>query len=171
MVVVGLYTAEILKTLKTKGKVALRALRGASGLTYCYNVNKVVFSKSVQDGFDGMFGDGEPEPLHAATDVHHDHQVFGGSGCLDVPGKDIFIALHLHLTDRQGSGLILLFVPFPSSAFADFSSSLASMGFPAHQLQLASFRTQTLLFFLSLSSKIFAGLMKKSFNSLFPLVV
>lgn len=59
--------------------------------THCYNVNKVIFSQSVQDGVDGVFGDGQPEPLHAAADIHHNHQVLRGSGCLDVPGKGHFV--------------------------------------------------------------------------------
>lgn len=96
---------------------------GLGYFTYCYYVNKVIFSESVQDGVDGVFGDGQPEPLHAATDIHHNHQVFRGSGCLDIPGKDMFYwpsEPMLFTTDRQcepSSGLILLFIPFPSSAF------------------------------------------------------
>lgn len=32
-----------------------------------------------------MFGDGHLQPLHAAADVHHDDDVLGGRGGLDVP--------------------------------------------------------------------------------------
>ena len=49
------------------------------------NVDKVILSQRVQDGVDGVLGDGHLQALHAATDVHHDDDVFGGGGCLDVP--------------------------------------------------------------------------------------
>lgn len=49
------------------------------------DVDKVVLSQCVQDGVDGVFGNGHLQPLHAATDVHHDDDVFGRRGRLDVP--------------------------------------------------------------------------------------
>lgn len=51
------------------------------------DVNEVIFPQCVQDCVDGVFGDGQSEPLHAATHVHHDDHVFGRSGGLDVPRK------------------------------------------------------------------------------------
>lgn len=51
------------------------------------NVDKVVLSKSVQDGVDGVFGNGHLQPLHAAADVHHDDDVLRRCGCLDVPAQ------------------------------------------------------------------------------------
>lgn len=53
--------------------------------TYSDDVNKVVFSQCVQDGVDGVLGNGQPEPLHAAADIHHDHHVFRRRGRLDIP--------------------------------------------------------------------------------------
>lgn len=53
--------------------------------TYSDDVNKVVFSQCVQDGVDGVLGYGQPEPFHAAADVHHDHHVFRRRGSLDIP--------------------------------------------------------------------------------------
>lgn len=32
-----------------------------------------------------MLCDGHLQPLHAAADVHHDDDIFGRRGCLDVP--------------------------------------------------------------------------------------
>lgn len=55
--------------------------------TYSYDVNKVVFAQCVQDRVDGVFGDGQPEALHAAADIHHDHHIFGRRGRLYVPGE------------------------------------------------------------------------------------
>lgn len=49
------------------------------------DVDKVVLSQGVQDGDDGMLGNGHPQPLHAATHVHQDHYVLGRGGSLDVP--------------------------------------------------------------------------------------
>lgn len=53
--------------------------------THSYDVNKVVFAQCVQDRVDGVFGYSQPEPLHAAADIHHDHHIFGRRGRLDVP--------------------------------------------------------------------------------------
>lgn len=53
--------------------------------TYSDDVNKVVFSQRVQNGVDGVLGYGQPEPLHAAADIHHDHHVFRRRGRLDIP--------------------------------------------------------------------------------------
>jgi hypothetical protein len=33
-----------------------------------------------------VLGNGYPEPLHAATHVHHDHHILGRGSGLDVPG-------------------------------------------------------------------------------------
>ena len=55
--------------------------------TYSYDVDKVIFSQCVEDCVDGVFGNGQSEPLHTATDIDHDHYIFGRSGCLDIPGK------------------------------------------------------------------------------------
>lgn len=49
------------------------------------DVDKVVLPQRVQDGVDGVFGDGHLQALHAAADVHHDDDVFGRRGRLDVP--------------------------------------------------------------------------------------
>lgn len=49
------------------------------------DVDKVVLSQCVQYGVDGVFGDGHLQALHAAADVHHDDDVFGRRGGLDVP--------------------------------------------------------------------------------------
>lgn len=51
------------------------------------DVDKVVLSQRVQDGVDGVFGDGHLQPLHAAADVHHDDDVLGRRGGLDVPAR------------------------------------------------------------------------------------
>jgi len=61
--------------------------------TYSYDVNKVIFSQCVQDCIYGVFGYGESESLHTATDIHHNHHIFGRSGCLDIPAgsSDDFI--------------------------------------------------------------------------------
>lgn len=59
--------------------------------THRNDVDKVIFSQGVQDGVDGVFGYGQPQALHAATDVHHNHHVFGRRGSLDVPtGETVF---------------------------------------------------------------------------------
>lgn len=55
--------------------------------THSDDVDKVIFSQCVQDRVDGVFGYGQPEALHTATDIHHDHHIFGRSGRLDIPGK------------------------------------------------------------------------------------
>lgn len=55
--------------------------------TYSYDVNKVIFSQCIQDCVDGVFGYGQPESLHTATDIHHDHHIFRRSGCLDIPKR------------------------------------------------------------------------------------
>lgn len=58
------------------------------GYTYCNNIDKIIFPQSVQNGDDGVFGNGHPQTLHAPTDVHHDYNVLGRGGCLDVPLQD-----------------------------------------------------------------------------------
>lgn len=52
---------------------------------YRDDVNKVVLPQSVQDGRDGVFGNSHPQPLHAATRIHHNHYVLGRSSSLYVP--------------------------------------------------------------------------------------
>lgn len=52
---------------------------------YRNDVNKVILAQRVQDGGDGVFGDRHPQPLHAATRVHHNHDILGGSSGLYVP--------------------------------------------------------------------------------------
>lgn len=54
-------------------------------MSYSDDVDKVVLSQCVQDGVDGVFGDGHLQPLHAAADVYHDNDVLRRRGCLDVP--------------------------------------------------------------------------------------
>ena len=54
-------------------------------LSHSDDVDEVVLPQRVQDGVDGVFGDGHLQPLHAAADVHHDDDVLGGRGGLDVP--------------------------------------------------------------------------------------
>lgn len=54
-------------------------------VSHSNNVDKVVLAQCVQDGVDGVLGDGHLQALHAATDVHHDDDVFGGRSSLDVP--------------------------------------------------------------------------------------
>lgn len=53
------------------------------------DVDEVILSQCVQDGVDGVFGDGHLQPLHAAADVHHDDDVFGRRGCLNVPERSM----------------------------------------------------------------------------------
>lgn len=55
--------------------------------TYCNDVDKVIFSQSVQNGDDGVLGNGHPQALHAATDIHNDDNVLGRGGRLDVPAR------------------------------------------------------------------------------------
>lgn len=57
-------------------------------LSYSDDVDKVVLAQCVQNGVDGVFGDGHLQTLHAAADVHHDNDVFRGRGCLDVPERN-----------------------------------------------------------------------------------
>lgn len=59
---------------------------GGGGLcTYSYDVNKVIFSQCVEDCVDGVLGYGQPESLHTAADIHHDHHIFRRGGRLNVP--------------------------------------------------------------------------------------
>lgn len=59
----------------------------SSDKAHSNNVDKVVLAQCVQDGVDGVLGDGHLQALHAATDVHHDDDIFGGRSSLDVPNK------------------------------------------------------------------------------------
>lgn len=49
------------------------------------DVDKVILAQCVQDGVDGMLGDGHLQALHAAADVDHDDDVLGRRRRLDVP--------------------------------------------------------------------------------------
>lgn len=53
--------------------------------TDCNNVDKVILAQSVKQCVDCVFGNGHSQPLHATTDVHHDHDVLRRCGSLDVP--------------------------------------------------------------------------------------
>lgn len=55
--------------------------------TYRNDVDKVIFSQSIQNGDDGVLGNGHPQALHAATDIHNDDNVLGRCGSLDVPAQ------------------------------------------------------------------------------------
>lgn len=55
--------------------------------SYCNNIDKVIFPQCVQDSVDGVFGNGQFESLHAATNIHHYDDVFWWGGSLDVPEK------------------------------------------------------------------------------------
>lgn len=59
----------------------------AGGLSYGDDVDKVILPQRVQDGVDGVSSDGHLQTLHAATDVHHNDDVLGRGGCLDVPSR------------------------------------------------------------------------------------
>lgn len=58
-------------------------------LSHSDDVDEVVLSQRVQDGVNGVFGDGHLQSLHAAADIHHDDDVFGRRGCLDVPERSM----------------------------------------------------------------------------------
>lgn len=49
------------------------------------DVEEVVVAQRVQDGGDGLPGDGQPEAFHAPTHVHQDDDVLWRRGGLDVP--------------------------------------------------------------------------------------
>lgn len=78
------------------------------------DIDEVVLSQCVQDGVDGVFGDGHLQSLHAAADVHHDDDVFGRRGCLDVPE---------HSTD-QNSYTDTLFIAFINTERAETSDNI-----------------------------------------------
>lgn len=95
-----------------------------SGQTYSDDVKKVVVSKSVQYGGDGLPGDGQPEAFHAATDIHQDDHILWRGGSLDVPlpvttvksYDPVFIWLPLDplktqsaslVKDKQGTAIVL----------------------------------------------------------------
>jgi len=61
------------------------SLGAAAAAAHRDDVEEVVIAQRVQDGGDGLPGDGEPQALHAATDVHQDHHVLRGGGRLNVP--------------------------------------------------------------------------------------
>lgn len=65
-------------------------------VSHSNNVDKVVLAQCVQDGVDGVLGDGHLQALHAATDVHHDDDVFGGRSSLDVPKHRSFHPFKYH---------------------------------------------------------------------------
>lgn len=54
-------------------------------MSHSNDVDKVVLSQCIQNGVDGVFGNGHLQSLHTATNVHHDDDVFGRRGSLDVP--------------------------------------------------------------------------------------
>lgn len=143
---------------------------GGGGLcTYSYDVNKVIFSQCVEDCVDGVLGYGQPESLHTAADIHHDHHIFRRGGRLNVPEgntagwrQEVVKKKKRHTVSwlrqtrldldksKQRSSFILLFVPlfFLSMGLyiyllssPDFPSSLASMRFPVQQLGAATFQT------------------------------
>lgn len=62
-----------------------KGVSGAGRHPYRNDIDKVILPQRVQDGGDGVLGDRHPQPLHAATRVHHNHYVFGGSSSLYVP--------------------------------------------------------------------------------------
>lgn len=70
------------------------------------DVDEVVLSQRIQDGVDGVFGDGHLQSLHAAADVHHDDDVFGRRGCLDVPE-------HITTLTDQNSYDDITFIDYP----------------------------------------------------------
>lgn len=47
----------------------------SGGLTHSNDVDKVVLPQCVQDGVDGVFGNGHLQAFHTATDVHHNDNV------------------------------------------------------------------------------------------------
>lgn len=53
--------------------------------THCDDVEEVIVSQRVQDGRDGLPGNGEPKALHAAADVYQDDHILRRCGGLDVP--------------------------------------------------------------------------------------
>lgn len=103
--------------------------------TYSDDVNKVVFSQCVQDGVDGVLGYGQPEPLHAAADIHHDHHIFRRRGRLDIPEKR-------RIKFRTGS---------------DISSTLLDIIYQQSSRQTRAGRVQALSFYLFLRSSIHAS--------------
>lgn len=67
--------------------VALCLLVSTKNNSHSDDIDKVILPQCVQDRVDGVLGDGHFQALHAATDVHHDDDVLGRCGCLDVPTK------------------------------------------------------------------------------------
>lgn len=103
--------------------------------TYSDDVNKVVFSQCVQDGVDGVLGYGQPEPLHAAADIHHDHHVFRRRGRLNIPEN-------WRIEFRTGG---------------DISSTLLDIIYQPSSRQTRAGRVQALSFYLFLRSSIHAS--------------
>lgn len=69
----------------TTARLPRRVPKRGTRKTHRDDVEEVVISQRVQDGGDGLSGDGQPEALHAAAHVHKDHHILGGRGGLDVP--------------------------------------------------------------------------------------
>lgn len=55
------------------------------GGQYRNYIHEVILPQGVQNGSDGVLGNGHPQALHAAAHVHQDHYVLGRSGSLYVP--------------------------------------------------------------------------------------
>lgn len=56
--------------------------------SYRNDIDKVIFSKCVQDGVDGVLGNGQFQAFHTSTDIYNNDDVLRWGGSLNVPAND-----------------------------------------------------------------------------------
>ena len=67
--------------------VPLSAYNNIVGEPYSNDIDKIVFTKCVQDGVDGVFGNGQFQAFHTSTDINNNDDVLWWGGSLNVPTK------------------------------------------------------------------------------------